>query len=88
MRPVIKVPSRAVLLSETNDSLRHLLIESLGSYCMFCESPLTIDIPVSQRVSTSPKAASFSFDGRSFSYTVGVGSYRSVPGRAALARRG
>jgi hypothetical protein len=79
MRPVIKLPARPVTKFEDADGLRHLLLEAVGPYCAYCESPITIDFPRSYRVSTSAQSAKFEFDGSSFTYSEGVGSGRFSP---------
>lgn len=76
MRPVIKLPARTVSIFEGPDGLRQLILEAVGSYCAYCESPITIDFPRSHRVSTSNAEAEFEFNGRSFTYSAGVGSRR------------
>lgn len=79
MRPVIKLPARPVSPFESADGIRHLLLEAVGPYCAYCESPITMDFPRSHRVSTSSQGADFKFDGRSFTYPEGVGSRRFSP---------
>lgn len=76
MRTVIKLPSREVSQFEVGNAMRHLLIESVDAYCMFCESPLTADIPVSHRVLESSSAVDFTFGETRFSYSAGVGRHR------------
>src|SRR5215813_2668471 len=76
MRPLIKLPSRKVEVGERANSLCHLLIEAVGPYCAYCESPVTNDFPFSRRVSISTTQVPFKFGSASFRYSTGVGSRR------------
>lgn len=72
MRPTIKLPSRQVDIFESFDGLRHLLLESVGSYCAYCELPITVDFPVATKISVSDINHPFNIHGNIFSYTIGV----------------
>jgi hypothetical protein len=57
--------------------MRHLLLESVGPYCAYCESPVGTDFPVSVRVSVNPfPKAMIQANGQQFEFQQGVSARR------------
>ena len=51
MRPILKMPDAEIPARSDLTLLRRLLIDAVGAYCAYCESPLTVDVLASHKVS-------------------------------------
>ena len=76
MRPVLKIPSRKVNKSMPNGQLRYLLLEAMGAYCVYCEAPLTVDIPYTHKISVSQVPHKFQVGNYTISSQVGLNYHR------------
>lgn len=76
MRPILKIPSKKIGVFEGFDSLRHLMIESVGSYCAYCESPITTDFPFATKISISDESVKLEVGNKSFEFSRGINPRR------------
>lgn len=72
MRPVLKIPSKVISPLELEIGLRHQLIDAVGAYCVYCESPLSVDIPPGRKVSVSDEGETIIIDGQMIDLSTGV----------------
>lgn len=76
MRPILKIPLRKIGIFEGFDNLRHLLLDSAGSYCAYCESPITTDFPFATKISISDESAELEVGNKSFEFSRGINPRR------------
>lgn len=76
MRPVLKIPSRNVDRTMSSAQLRYLLLEAVGAYCVYCEAPLTVDVPYTHKISVSQATHQFQVGAYTFTNQVGLNYYR------------
>ncbi|HRV90737.1 MAG TPA: hypothetical protein P5526_01100 [Anaerolineae bacterium] len=76
MRPVLKIPSRRVHNNMSSEQLRYLLLEAMGAYCVYCEAPLTVDIPYAHKISVSQTPHEFQVGAYTITNQVGLNYYR------------
>lgn len=72
MRPVLKMPTKTISPYESDKRLRHQLIDAAGAYCVYCESPLSVDIPPGRKVSVADESETITIDGQLVDLSIGI----------------
>lgn len=75
MRPVLKMPAKKINSFTTDTYLQHQLIHAVGAYCVYCESPLSVDIPFAHKVSVSNETTEVKVSNQPFNVNIGI-NYR------------